>query len=540
MPSPTVNPTLGTGPGSKVEPHTTGRLRAEAAVSILFADAATPITPDEPAFFHDLNLDQLVDRIISGRDDYDLAPLFHTRLTDVAAIGYRHDVVRDLTHADGAAELVKHLRTFVRQMRLARERDVRAHKLHYVRQRERWFVAAVETYCGAVAEVAERLGHAATSSAGMSRITEYLRDYTAATPFRSLVEQTEALTRSLAAIRYTMHIHGNRIRVSPYDGEADYSVEVLASFEKFQQGAVKDYLVKLPETVDMDHIEAAVLDQVAKHHPETFAELEAYCVRNAKYADPTVTRFERELQVYLAYLEFIEPVRVAGLPFCLPRVVTHSKHVKATETFDLALADKLVSEREQVVTNDFHLDGAERVLVISGPNQGGKTTLARTFGQLHYLGMLGLPVPGREVTVFCYDRMFTHFERGEDLDTVNGKLQDDLARVHAILQRATADSVVIMNEIFNSTTLDDAIFLGTEILDRILELDLLGVCVTFIDELSTLSEKTVSMVSTVVPDDPAVRTFKLIRRPADGRAYATAIAEKYRLNYPQLRERVTS
>jgi DNA mismatch repair ATPase MutS len=288
----------------------------------------------------------------------------------------------------------------------------------------------------------------------------------------------------------------------------------------------------------MNHVETQILDLVALLYPEIMSRLDGYHALHKNYLDRIVTRFDREVQFYLAYLEHIEIFRSRGLLFCLPRVCDRSKEIQASDGFDLALAGQLEGRGEPVVCNDFHLTGAERVLVVTGPNQGGKTTFARMFGQLHYLASLGLPVAARDARLFHADGLFTHFEREEDLRTLRGKFEDELMRIHEILGSATGNSILIMNESFGSTTLRDALLVGTAVVRQIVELDALCVFVTFVDELASLTDATVSMMSSGAPDDPAARTYKIARRPADGLALAAALAEKYGLTYESLRRRV--
>jgi DNA mismatch repair protein MutS len=507
--------------------------------SILYAapvDRRNEAAVEMPAFFADVNCDQIVDAITAGKEEYNLRPFFHDCLRRVEAVTYRHEVMQDLEKAS----LLERVSTFANRMREMRVHLERVHKLHYDKQKQAWFLGAVELYFDAINAFADGLQAEDVRSRGFLGFRDYLVGYAGSAPFQSLLSQTKKLKADLATIRYCVLIRGSSFTVRKYESEIDYSVNVEETFEKFKQGASKDYRVSFPSHEGMNHVEAKIVEFVAKLYPDIFGALREYCTTNADYLDGTVAAFDREIQFYLAYIEHTAAMKRAGLQFCYPRIAHASKEIYDCEGFDLALANKLIKANTSIVCNDFHLKADERVLVVSGPNQGGKTTFARAFGQLHYLTSIGCPVPGRDAQLFLFDNVFTHFEREEKVENLRGKLEDDLVRIHNILNQATSSSIIILNEVFTSTTLQDEIFLSTKLMERILALDLLCVWVTFIDELASFSPQTVSMVSTVVPENPAQRTFKILRRPADGLAYAMAIAQKHRLTHDSIKQRIKS
>ncbi len=510
-------------------------------ISILFSSSTYRTMAENaniPLFFSDLYLDQIIDAITEKWNEYDLKPFFYLSIKDVDGIKYRQEIFRDLENES----LYKHVKSFTEQMREVRRLQKLAEKLYYKYQKEIWFLYAAEIYCDAVRRFSIDLMSLETvNSRGFYAFRKVISDYAESVNFQSLLDEVKSIRGELEKIKYQIIIGDGNFTVQNLEEATDYSSEIEETFEKFKQGAVKNYKVNYASSpADMNHIEAQILNFVAKLNPESFLKLESFVAANGSFIDETIAIFDREIHFYIAYLDHIQKFRNNGLHFCYPNITIDSKEINNYEGFDLALAQKLELAHTPIVCNDFYLKGEERIIVVTGPNQGGKTTFARTFGQLHYLANIGCPVPGRQAQLFLFDEIFTQFERSEKVENLRGKLEDDLKRIQFILNNATSRSIIILNEIFNSTTLQDMTFLSKKILSKIIDLDLICVLVTFVDEMASFSSQIVSMTSMIVTENPALRTYKIVRRPADGLAYAMAIAEKYRLTYSRIKERIES
>lgn len=508
-----------------------------AFTSILFLQGgARQMTepPEAQDFIADLNLEKVFDAVVQGRAEYDLRPYFLSPLPDIESISYRHEVFRDLERQDVSSCI----RSFAQAMRVMRSHLTQTRKLHYERQKQRWFLDAVLVYCDAVAALTLGLEKARVSSRGLAAFADHLRRHVDSESFTELRGKAAMLSEDLAKIAYCVIVNGPTVTVRRYADEEDYSAEVERTFARFKETAARSYRSQFQEWVEMDHVEANILDYVAKLFPQVFDRLAAFFSTHRDFVDESIATFDREIQFYLAFLDFIEPLRRAGLSFCYPEISTSDNPIFARDAFDVALAQKL--NGLGVVCNDWQMTGSTRIFVVSGPNQGGKTTFARAFGQMHYLGKVGCPVPGRAARLLHYDSLHTHFERQESVATRTGKLEDDLLRMRAILEHASERSIILINEMLSSTTLRDGIQLGARIMEKIRQLGAVCIWVTFIEELAKDSEVVVSLVGQVDADNPAERTYRIEPRPPGGLAYALSLVQRHGLTYEALKERIPS
>jgi DNA mismatch repair ATPase MutS len=482
--------------------------------SVLFVDSVRTIQVSQETL-RDLRLDRVVREIVQERNDileYYLSPV-----QDEKTVRYRQEVMKDLENNE---KLLEAIRKFAKDMASFHRHMKMVEQLEYEYNRKGWFLETVLIYCDAVSELSRAMNTAKLQSSGLRKFREYLKSYVRSSSFVSLKEEAQNVKLKLSNVNYCIIIKPGMFTVKPYEGEKEYSPEIEKVFSRFNREKCADeFQFDIEEGLGMSHIEARILEFVSRLYPEPFTTLDLFCERNGRFTDKVILNFEREIQFYLSYLDFMEPLRKKGLPFCYPEV-SSDKSEYVEDAFDIALASGLLDTR-QLVFNDFYLENSERVI-----------------GQLHYLAALGLPIPARRARLFLPDAIFTHFEREERVQDQMSKLENDILRVKDILESTSSESLIILNEIFSSAALSDALFLSKEIMKTILERDCLCVWVTFLDELSRMNEKIVSMVATVSPQDPAVRTFKIIRKPADGRSYAVSLAEKYGLTYWKIRERV--
>lgn len=154
-----------------------------------------------------------------------------------------------------------------------------------------------------------------------------------------------------------------------------------------------------------------------------------------------------ELAFYIGGLNLAGQLAECEVPFCIPIILEGpERHRQYHGLYDASLA----LEHRKMVSND--LPPCERLIyLVSGANQGGKTTFLRSVGQAQLLAQAGLIVPAQDYTSHVVSGIFTHFRQEEDNRMVNGKLDEELNRMDEIVRYIRPRALLLCNESFSST-----------------------------------------------------------------------------------------
>jgi DNA mismatch repair ATPase MutS len=148
--------------------------------------------------------------------------------------------------------------------------------------------------------------------------------------------------------------------------------------------------------------------------------------------------------------------------------------------YDVSLA---LSEKKKPVGNA--LKACEKtLLVITGANQGGKTTFLRSIGIAQLFMQCGMFVPSAYFAANVCDRIFTHFTREEDACMNSGKLDEELLRMSSIIDLISVDSMLLVNEPLATTTEREGSEIASEIVTALYEIGVKVLLVTHLFEFS--------------------------------------------------------
>lgn len=170
--------------------------------------------------------------------------------------------------------------------------------------------------------------------------------------------------------------------------------------------------------------------------------------QSCEHLESFLTMLRNELAFYVGCVNLKEELAKLGLPTCTPRLCpidSWSRSWKSLCDVSLALTKKSI-----VVGNDLVSEN-KTLYLITGANQGGKSTFLRSIGQAQLMAQCGMFVAAEQFAAPIRSEIFSHFKREEDSEMKSGKLDEELSRMDLIADQLKRYDMVLFNESFSST-----------------------------------------------------------------------------------------
>jgi DNA mismatch repair ATPase MutS len=173
------------------------------------------------------------------------------------------------------------------------------------------------------------------------------------------------------------------------------------------------------------------------------------------------------LAFYAGFAEYFVNLKKQGFDICRPKLLPVEERTMTVKNARNPLLATEQHDGQRVVPNDIGHSAEQNMFVITGPNNGGKTTYVRTVGLVQLMAQKGLYVTAESAEVSFVDGIYTHFVTPDDIVKGEGRYRNELLRVKEILESATPYSLVILDEPCGGTSYEEGCRQSLVVLDGI-------------------------------------------------------------------------
>lgn len=526
----------------------------------------------------DLGVDLIVSSLCLNRDYFHkMKQLFVNLCDDPEVIGYRHDILEEFMNFPEFCSELEGVIPIIHKLENLSDPKfmVGVEKLRKIA----WQLEILEMYSECITRlhsVFQKFSNVLKSK-GLRRLLQFIEDITHSNDYQSMIAELPDLRAKLQSITcVTIGINlDNELRPA----EAIFLTVEPKHYQEHKRSLVSSILglKSANETYQgiaqyqnilrngNSPLETALFKNLEEIFNSTLLPIGAALQRYIHINVQNVIGMQLDILFYVGAAKLFARLGSIGLDMCKPKIAPAEDRVFKVEGMtDLILSLNLNRQypnsqlNKTITDNDVEFGPEGRVFILTGPNQGGKTTYTRAIGITQLLFQAGLFIPGSNAYISPVDWIYTHFSEEELPNANNGRLGEESRRLSEIFEKSTSQSLILLNESLSSTSASDSLYLARDLVKGIKLIGCRAVFATHLLELAvnvdTINEqldndsKLISMVAGILQteeldlsNNPVTRrTYKVKQGPPLEMSYARDIAYRFGISFEQIVEKLKS
>ncbi|MCD7726811.1 MAG: DNA mismatch repair protein MutS [Ruminococcus sp.] len=304
--------------------------------------------------------------------------------------------------------------------------------------------------------------------------------------------------------------------------------------------------------VDLNETDKALFDELDKITDKYIRTLSEALASYRAIGFDEIYALETQLDFYDGAVRFIESAEARGIEMCRPEILPKGKRIfKAEGLFDIAFYKRITGIEHHkkgddlIVRNDISFDDSSRFFILTGANNGGKTTFVRAIGICQVFCQAGLFAPAKSLSTSLCDYIYTNFPKEEEVGINSSRFTTEIKEFKQISKTITKDSLLLMNESIQSTTPKECVDIASELVKIFAIIGVRGIFATHLTDLAYMCEQINSdkdirskLKSIVMETDEQTgeRKYKVKEGLPSAISFAKTVFEKYGIDENIIRE----